>query len=191
MNDKTKRTLLIAVGILLCVALTVGIAARFGSDPQTDDPGISSSDPVSKDPIVDIDDADKEDESTVNVDITPPASGEDEKKPGQDADSDGQEQTIQGDPVKPEPPEPPKPVPEDHDADDIPEEERNTEAPPTYPPEDTTVTPPSEPNPGSKNEAGQVYVPGFGYVDVGDGNDGGTLDDMYENGNKIGIMGGE
>ena len=33
-------------------------------------------------------------------------------------------------------------------------------------------------------------VPGFGYVTPSGPNDGGTLNDMYENGNKIGIMGG-
>ena len=49
----------------------------------------------------------------------------------------------------------------------------------------------NEPAAGSTNSAGQVYVPGFGYVDNSGGNDGGTLDDMYENGNKIGIMGGD
>ena len=39
-------------------------------------------------------------------------------------------------------------------------------------------------------DAGQVYVPGFGYITPSGPNDSGTLNDMYENGNKIGIMGG-
>ena len=49
---------------------------------------------------------------------------------------------------------------------------------------------PTEPAGGSTNDAGQVYVPGFGYITPSGPNDGGTLNDMYENGNKIGIMGG-
>ncbi len=51
----------------------------------------------------------------------------------------GLEQSIQADPVKPEPPESRKPqdgtstLPENHDAEDVPEEERRTEdeEPPT------------------------------------------------------------
>ena len=46
------------------------------------------------------------------------------------------------------------------------------ETPPTYKPEQTEGKPqPTEPAGGSTNDAG-------------------TLNDMYENGNKIGIMGG-
>ncbi len=87
--------------------------------------------------------------------------------PGRDADSSGTEQTIQGTPTKPDAPEHPGKV------------------------EQTEVKPqPTEPAGGSTNDAGQVYVPGFGYVKPSGPNDGGTLNDMYENGNKIGIMGG-
>ncbi len=71
---------------------------------------------------------------------------------------------------------------------DVPEAERNTETPPTYAPEQVTVTTPAEPPPGSTNSNGQMYVPGFGYVEVGSGNEGGTLNDMYESGEKVGIM---
>lgn len=75
--------------------------------------------------------------------------------------------------------------------DDVPEADRNKETPPTYKPEQTEVKPqPTESAGGSTNDAGQVYVPGFGYVTPSGPNDGGTLNDMYENGNKIGIMGG-
>ena len=48
----------------------------------------------------------------------------------------------------------------------------------------------TEPPAGSTNSSGQVYVPGFGYVDNSGENTGIKDDDMYENGNKIGIMGG-
>ena len=41
-----------------------------------------------------------------------------------------------------------------------------------------------------KSHARQVYVPGFGYVDYEGDNVGIKDDSMYENGNKIGIMGG-
>ena len=75
--------------------------------------------------------------------------------------------------------------------DDVPEADRNKETPPTYKPEQTEVKPqPTEPAGGSTNDAGQVYVPGFGYVDYEGDNVGIKDDSMYENGNKIGIMGG-
>ena len=118
----------------------------------------------------------------------------DKNDPGKAADSSGTEQAIQGTPTKPDAPEKPKApgqVADDHKAEDVPEADRNKETPPTYKPEQTEVKPqPTEPAGGSTNDAGQVYVPGFGYVTPSGPNDGGTLDDMYENGNKIGIMGG-
>ena len=111
----------------------------------------------------------------------------------------GLEQTIQADPVKPESPEKPEApsgtttLPDDHDGADVPEEDRKTEdeEPPTYEEPPTVAPDETEPAAGSTNSSGQVYVPGFGYVENSGANEGGTLDDMYENGNKIGIMGGE
>ena len=100
-------------------------------------------------------------------------------------------QTIQGAPTKPDAPEHPGKTEKDHAADDVPEADRNKETPPTYKPEQTEGKPqPTEPAGGSTNDAGQVYVPGFGYITPSGPNNGGTLNDMYENGNKIGIMGG-
>ena len=189
MKDKTKRTLLIAVGALLSVALIVGIASRFGGAPQTVDPELNHSEQNAPDPIVDIDESRPSDTPVVNVNIDASGdTGREDEKPGAGADSTGAEQTIQANPVKPEAPEPPAPIENDHGRDDVPEDERNTEIPPTYAPEQTVVTPPTEPAPGSTNGNGQMYVPGFGYVEVGGGNEGGTLDDMYESGEKVGIM---
>jgi hypothetical protein len=47
----------------------------------------------------------------------------------------------------------------------------------------------SEPAPGSTNSAGEMYIPGFGYVPIGGENTVIEDCDLYENGNKIGIMG--
>ena len=194
MTDKTKRIILIAVCCLLCIAAAVGIAVRFGGNANISS-GVVSDDPTqSGDPNVDIDNIGQTD---LDVQVETPDTSETD--PAQGADSSGLEQTIQADPVKPESPEKPEApsgtttLPDDHDGTDVPEEERKTEdeAPPTYE-ETPTVTPTeTEPAAGSTNSSGQVYVPGFGYVENSGENQGGTLDDMYENGNKIGIMGGE
>lgn len=169
MTDKTKRIVLIAVCCLLCVAAAVGIAVRFGGNADISS-GVVSDDPTqSGNPSVDIDNNGQTD---LDVQVeTPDAS---ETDPAQGADSSGLEQTIQADPVKPESPEKPEApagtttLPDDHDGTDVPEEERKTEdeAPPTYE-ETPTVTPTeTEPAAGSTNSSGQVYVPGFGYVET-------------------------
>ena len=194
MTDKTKRIVLIAVCCLLCVAAAVGIAVRFGGNADISSGVVSDDSTQSGEPNVDIDN-----NSQTDLDIQVDVTDESKTDPAQGADSSGLEQTIQADPVKLESPEKPEApagtttLPDDHDGADVPEEERKTEdeAPPTYE-ETPTVTPTeTEPAAGSTNSSGQVYVPGFGYVENSGANQGGTLDDMYENGNKIGIMGGE
>lgn len=172
MTEKTKKTLVIAAGSAACIALAVGIAMRFGGNtkaPQGEIP--DSSDSGGSSVIVDIDKS--EPTHTPEIDISKPNADPD---PGAGADSTGTEQTIQADPVKPEVTEPPAP--------ELPEGEDVT-------PEPVTPERPGndEPAPGSTNQAGQVYVPGFGYVENSGANQGGSLDDMYENGNKIGEMG--
>ena len=188
MTEKTKRTALIAAGVLLCAVLAVGIAGRFAARPATDDPTISDDVQETKEPIVKVNEPEVKIEG--NTDETPAEKAD----PGKDAVSSGTEQTIQGTPTKPDAPEKPEvpgQVQKDHTAEDVPEADRNKETPPTYQPDQTEVKPqPTEPTGGSTNEAGQVYIPGFGYVDYEGDNVGIKDDSMYENGNKIGIMGG-
>lgn len=44
------------------------------------------------------------------------------------------------------------------------------------------------PSNGHINENGEKYVEGFGYIPLGDGNVQNNANDMYQNGNKVGIM---
>ena len=68
---------------------------------------------------------------------------------------------------------------------------QSTEPPTAYEPEQAEVeAQPEEPAGGSTNSTGQVFVPGFGYVTPSGPNTVIEANDMYENGNKIGIMGG-
>lgn len=185
MTDKTKRIGLIALGVVVCAALTVGIVWRFGTRPAADDPAIENPSTSDNEPVVDISETTRPE---LNIQISD-GSDTETANPAAGADSDGTEQTIQADPVKPDAPEPPSPTEENHDANSVPEEDRNTETPPTYKPEQTTVTPPStEPQGGSTNSQGQMYVPGFGYIDGGGESTGTVNEGMYENGNKVGIM---
>ena len=193
MTEKTKKMILISIGCLLCAAVAIGIAARFGGKAEIPSGVVSDEPAQSGDPDVSIN-SDGQTDVDIQVEV-PDAS---ETDPAQGADSSGLEQTIQADPVKPEQPEQPEApdgtstLPENHDAEDVPEEERRTEdeEPPTYE-EPPTVTPTeTEPAAGSTNRAGQVYVPGFGYVENSGENTVIEGNDIYENGNKIGTMGG-
>lgn len=193
MTDKTKRGILIAVCCLLCVAAAIGIAVRFGGNDDIS-PGVVSDDPAqSSGPNVDIDS-----NSQTDLDVQTETPDESEADPSQGADSSGPEQTIQTEPVKPEAPEKPEApagtttLPDDHDGADVPEEDRKTEdeEPPTYEEPPTVAPDETEPAAGSTNSSGQVYVPGFGYVENSGENIGVQDNNMYENGNKIGEMGG-
>lgn len=185
MTEKTKRIVLIAVCCALCVAVGMGIVTRFGG--RQEGSGTSQN---SGDSTADI----NFNKERVSVPVRMP----DPAGLVQGADSSGTEQSIQGAPIKPGVPGKPKiparmtALPDDHSAQDVPAKDRKTEdePAPTYSEQPTSKTTESEPAAGSTNSSGQVYVPGFGYVDSSGENDGGTLEDMYENGNKIGEMGG-
>lgn len=187
MKDKTKRTWLIVLGSLACVALVVVIAGRFSAPPAATDPALNSGTPTSSEPAGDIDMPENIDKPEVIVQIDTGVKGND-ADPAAGADSDGTEQSIQAEPTKPGSPENPTPVEDGHDGENVPENERNTETPPTYKPEQTTVTPAPEPQGGSTNDSGAGYLPGFGYIESsGEGTV--TQDDsIYENGNKVGVM---
>lgn len=190
MTEKTKKILVIAVGSVLCLALAVGIGLRFsshGSVPSGVDPNPTQD---TKGPVVNIQTTPNPEPIKPVVDITVPDKAAD---PAAGAVSTGTEQTIQSDPVKPEEPEKPAapsttPLPENHQAEDVPQEDRNTETPPSYEPEQTTVTPAPNPNTQGGYDKGGTYVDGFGYIpSSGEG----TVihnDQIYENGNKVGTM---
>ena len=190
MTEKTKKVLVIAAGSALCLALAIGIGLQFGGHAVV--PSGADPDPVqdTKDPVVNIQNAQPPDETGPVVDIAVPDKTAD---PAAGAVSTGTEQTIQADPVKPEEPEKPAapsaaPLPDDHQAEYVPQEDRNTEAPPSYPPEQTTVTPAPKPDTQGGYDQGGTYVPGFGYIQSsGEGT--ATQDQtIYENGNKVGNM---
>lgn len=94
------------------------------------------------------------------------------------------EQEIQPEPKKTEDEKPEEPPVLTEDA-------YTTEpiTPPAYEePEDTT--PPADDTPKTGDtKYGMIYIEGFGWVvDNGGGGSGTVADDMYENGNKVGIM---
>ena len=171
-----------AGGLAACAALVFIIAGQFEKKPVNDTlppPSCSSQGGVMVDePDSSISPEKDDPEITVKPETPDTSSTPETGNSGSGAVASGTEQTIQGDPEKPEyddealkdPTQKPdgtpvegKPDAEDHD----------------------TVEPP--PPPPATNTSGGL--PGFDNVPNGGANHVTEADDMYENGNKIGIMG--
>ena len=60
---------------------------------------------------------------------------------------------------------------------------------PEYEPEPKITQEPAEPEASTEQRSDMVYVPGFGWLESQGPNHVEYAEDMYENGNKIGIMG--
>lgn len=182
MKNATKKWLIVAGGLAACAALVFIIAGQFEKKPVNDTlppPSSSSQGGVMVDePDSSISPEKDDPEITVKPETPDTSSTPETGNSGSGAVASGTEQTIQGDPEKPEyddealkdPTQKPdgtpvegKPDAEDHD----------------------TVEPP--PPPPSTNTSGGL--PGFDNVPNGGANHVTEADDMYENGNKIGIMG--
>lgn len=178
MNDKTKRWLLIAGGLALCAVLVVAITGQFKTEKPTDAPLPSQSSTV-PDVTVDPnapDNAEKEKAVVVQTPDTTQPSGSDNGAVGT-----GTEQTIQGDVTKPEYTEDKLKNPDQKpNGDTVTENDKVQDHDKVEPP---VVTPaPSKPSGGNS-------IPGFDNVPDGGANQGEYVDDMYENGNKVGTMG--
>ncbi len=202
MTMKTKRGLAVGGGTALCAVLAILIATRFAPEPEATAP--DTSDTSSTTSIsVEISTAKREEtkpieiekpaESTIIPDNVTPTESDPEKEAADFIEDGGIE--INQDFSEPEktdsipqnePPEPPK----------IEDEEMlaNPDKEPTYEPEQTEVkpqleTPSDTPKHGDKKD-GMIYINGFGWVaDEGGGGRNEYVDDMYENGNKIGYFG--
>ena len=196
MKIHTRKWLAIVGCMIVCVILTAAITSRFTGELVTDDPPMAST-YDQEGPIVDLDRVSPElstpiangnQDSYITIQVESP-SVDANTAAGNGADSSGTEQSIQANPVKPElpgeevltdpdqkpdgtPVENP-PIPEDHESYEVPVEVPQSS---------------STPQGGTVNSAGQTYLPGFGWIENSGENQAVQADDMYENGNKIGIM---
>ena len=205
-TEKTKRYLAIGGGVAACVVLVAAISLQFGRDPAKEDVLPTDSPQVTEFVI----DPSGLQTGGVVQEKEPPTESQTEKdtepqelviKPNIDpektdqpvdarpAQTDQSEQSIQPEPTKPEAPEEVKlidptvkPNGEKVEGTPVPVEHEHVERP--------TETEPSPDTPQAGDISGnQIYVPGFGWVENHGGGGSGTVaEDMYENGNKIGIM---
>lgn len=169
MTNKAKRWSIIAAALMLCVILLTLIGAQFTKETIVDEPLPQAATEPSEVVVGPI--AEKENP----VSIRTPSSSQVASEVNGAVDT-GTEQTIQADVSQPEYSEEALGDP--------------TQTPDGQPVEGDPPVPvaPETPTGGETNGNGQIYVPGFGWIDdIGEGQ-GTTNEDMYENGNKIGIM---
>ena len=208
MTMKTKRSLAVGGGTVLCAALAVLIAARFAPEPEATAPDTSDTSSTTSSISVEISTAKREE--TTPTEIEKPAESKpsdpdngavdsapaksDPEKEAEDFIEDGGIEINQDfpEPEKTEsapqiePPEPPK-IEDD-------EMLTNPDKEPIYEPEQTEVkqqpeTPSDTPKHGDTKD-GMIYINGFGWVvDEGGGGRSEYDSEMYENGNKIGYFG--
>jgi len=192
MTEKTKKYLAVGSGAIICVALIAAIALQFGKSSSGEDKIAGESFTTTEIVVDPSKSSGKDDKESPDITLPPEKeSGQStEKEPPVDnrpAQTDQSEQSIQPEVTKPETPSEealhdPTTKPDGTKVDTPPEpvEHEDVEQPEELPPE------PNQPQ-GGDTKDGQVYLPGFGWV-TDTGGSGSTADDMYENGNKIGIM---
>lgn len=176
LTDKTKKRLTIAGLGVVCVVLVIAIASRFMPETPKDvstEPSSAVTDAVN--PSVPTTEAVQAPE--VNAQPIDPTKAS--VQPADTGDSTGTEQSIQAEVTKPT--EPPKEVLTDPsktpDGEKVDKDKK---------PESNTSS--STPKGGDKNEKGQVWVPGFGWVDDSGPNEGTTVDGEGDINKQIGIM---
>lgn len=200
-SERTKRILALTGGVIVCAVLLTAIGGRFKGPAKTlpvsgESLAVSESLVVKTEPAIETEPATKEAavKPTIKVEVQKETAEvskaeKEETKAPVPVQTDREEQAIQPAPEKPM--APPKEVLENPEVKPNGEtvagmveavEHENVERP-SEPP-----TQAGEPQAGDTKN-GQIYVPGFGWVeDHGGGGSGTVAEDMYENGNKIGIM---
>lgn len=178
LTDKTKKRLTVAGLGVVCVVLVIAIASQFKTEAPKDvtvQPSSSVSDAVN--PSIPPAESSKAPEVNAQP-INPAAASAQSTDTG---DSTGTEQSIQAEVTKPS--EPPKEVLTDPSK--TPDGEKVDEA---KKPANSTSS--STPKAGDKNEKGQIWFPGFGWVDDEGANTGTQVgnDDDDLTGNKVGSM---
>lgn len=188
LTDKAKKRFIIAGLGVVCVVLVIAIASQFKTEEPKDisiQPSSTISDAISPGTVIPAPSADPI--KTPEVTVPPINPAEASSKPADTGDSTGTKQSIQAEVTKPtQPPQEvkndPSQTPDGEKVDTVkPVEHDNVTKP-------VSNTSPSEPKSGDKNEKGQVWVPGFGWVDDSGPNKGITVDGEGDINKQVGNM---
>lgn len=179
MKDSTKKRLIIAGLAAVCVLLIFGISKVLYKEPVQTLP--EESKPTEElELVVDTEETGQVQDESESTEETKELVIEVETENNVESG----EQKIQPNPKKTEDEKPEEPPALTEDADTT-----EPTTPPAYEePEDTTPPADDTPSHGDTKD-GMIYIDGFGWVpNEGGGGSGSNADDMYENGNKVGIM---
>lgn len=184
MKEKTKKWLVTAGLAVVCIGLIFGISRVLYREPVTE-ARMSEQETEETKVTVEMDNPDTPQTETAEPDTEEPLVIEVGVEPENAVDDRKQE--IQPDPEKTED-EKPSEAPALAEGTDT----GNPDTPPAY---EETKEPEQQPSAESSSpktgdiKDGMMYVEGFGWVPYeGGGGEGTYAGDMYENGNKIGIM---
>lgn len=191
MKEKTKKWLTIAGLVVVCIGLVFGISRVLYREPEQQ-AVMETAEEKETEVVVDRE-AVTEPDGMTETETEEPTEEELVIEPETESGITGTGQEVQKEPVKTEEEKPAEPPVLKEDADAT-----NPDTPPAYEeePKDEGGEQPENTEPPADNggpktgdtKDGMVYVEGFGWiVDEGEGS-GTVADDMYENGNKIGIM---
>ena len=189
MKNRMQKWLLVAGCLVICAAMVGLIGSRFTKEPIPDDI-LPAADSAAGGVTVDAGTESGGSDATVPIVVKPDTSIPADNVGGNGAVYTGTEQTIQPDVTKP--------VYDEETLKDqtkTPDGEKVSE-PPTHTdhsnvvPSTNTPAKPNEPQSGDKNDKGQIYVPGFGWINE-TGGSGETVGSDGDINKQVGIMGGD
>lgn len=205
LTERAKRYLAVGGGVVVCIALAAAISLQLKKAPTGEDVVPESSQQVTGvfvDPSglaesrsEETNEGETEAEETQGEEsgivIQPNTQTEDTEQTvdARPAQTDQTEQSIQPEPAKPEAPDA-----ETLKDPSVKPDGTKVEGEPEAVEHDAVEKPAETEPPAGTPQAGdtsgnQIYVPGFGWVENHGGGGSDTVaEDMYENGNKIGIM---
>ncbi len=184
MNEKTKKWIIVAGGLAICAVLVMAIAGRF-SKPATEDALLPIQSDDGKDIVVDeSNNIEKE-----NQIIVSPIEVSEQVDDGNGAVDQGTEQTIQDDAEKPIYTEEELTNPDKKpNGDEVTEQDISVDHDKVQTPSETPKQD-NQPQSGDKKD-GQIYVPGFGWIEDEGGGGEATVGKSDGDINKqVGIMG--
>ena len=180
-SDKTKKRLIISVGLVISIVLIILIAAQFKKEPVKE---VADSSPSSAATTITPAEALKTQKDIVVQDSKVAEATKSTTQTPNTAVSSGTKQTIQPDPVKPTTP---TAKPKSTDKTSGTDKKHTVTGKPNTAAKDSTTSK-TEPKGGEKKD-GKIYVPGFGWVkDNGGGSQGEVVGSDGDINKQVGTM---
>ncbi|EKQ55164.1 MULTISPECIES: DUF6550 family protein [Clostridium] len=173
LNFNVKKNLTVTFLVVLAIALGAGLISYVNKTPKTKEDKVLSD--INKVDEVKVDEIKTENEEKAKVPVINAADSTEKSSQNNVVSSNTE--------TAPKKPEPPKEKPKT--TDDI----TNKNKVPTYPEKAVKPQKESSPKGGEKNNKGQVYVPGFGWVnDEGGGGQGTNVTSDGDINKQVGTM---